>query len=153
MQLKTVGGQPTQQLVEIAYKVVLEPSERLTTDHVIRNKDIPSTGSQIVPQFDELKKAMEALRQRVALLLEYIGRVEKGDIKSDPEIMKALQGVTNRLPTMASENFEENFFTVWLFSFPFFSYILFNIFLGIGNVQRNDDDLFGWNDESGNESK
>jgi len=111
MELKLVKEKTEQVFVELSFKVYSEPAERLTTDHVMRNKDIATKGSQIVPQFDEMKNAMMSLQQRIELLIEYLKAVEDKKVSRNREVLELIQGVTNRLPTMNSEKFREDFST------------------------------------------
>jgi len=109
MELKVVKDKTDQVFVELPFKVYSEPAERLTTDHVMRNKDVATKGSQIVPQFDEMKNAMVSLQQRIELLIEYLTAVETKKVAPNREVLELIQGVTNRLPTMSSEKFREDF--------------------------------------------
>jgi len=111
MELKVVKEKTEQVFVDLAFKVYSEPAERVTTDHVMRNKDIAVKGSQIVPQFEELRNAMGSLQERMELLIEYLNAVESKKVAPNREVLELIQGVTNRLPTMKSEKFREDFST------------------------------------------
>jgi len=111
MELKVVKDKTEQEFAELPFKVYSEPAERVATDHVMRNKDIATKGSQIVPQFDELKNAMVSLQQRIELLIDYLNAVESKKVAPNREVLELIQGVINRLPTMNSEKFREDFST------------------------------------------
>jgi COP9 signalosome complex subunit 6 len=97
--------------VELAFKIISSPAERVATDHVLQNKDIVTTGSQIVPEFAILKNAVGALRARIALLIEYLVAVETGKVEADSDILRNIESVCNRLPVMTNEKFNEDFFS------------------------------------------
>ena len=77
-------------------------------------------GSQIAPTFNTLTQATQALQSRVKLLVDYLEAVEKGKVKADETILRNIQTVCNRLPTMSSEQFKDDFFSVLVFCFLFF---------------------------------
>ena len=150
MELRTVGDVQANVFVELPFKLVSDPAERLTVDHIIQDKDVPTKGSQVVRPYETLRNAIGSLQARIKLLAEYLERVENGKIKENPEILKNIQSVCNRLPTMTNEKFKQDFFTVELFYLCFYCYfyffLLFCLFVNwykfIGNGKWNDDDLF-----------
>lgn len=111
MELRTVKEVTTNVFVELGYKVVSDPAERLTVDHIIQDKDVPTKGSQVVRPYETLKNAIGSLQARIELLCEYLNRVENGKIEGNPEILKSIQSICNRLPTMTNEKFKQDFFT------------------------------------------
>lgn len=48
-ELKTVKDQNRTVFVELGFKVLSDPSERLTIDHIIQDKDEVTKGSAVVP--------------------------------------------------------------------------------------------------------
>merc|ERR1712048_124067 len=96
--------------VSLGYKVVSDPAERLTTDHIVQDKDIPTKGSAIVPAYDTLKNAMKALRARIAVLVNYLDSVESGKDKANLQILRSIESVCSRLPIMTNDKFNEDFF-------------------------------------------
>lgn len=110
LELKVVKDSAnTMQFVELPFKIVSEPAERVATDHIINDKEGASKGSQIVPEFETLKNATKSLQHRVKLLIDYLDAVEKGKIKPDQGILQGINSVCNRLPTMVNEKFQEDF--------------------------------------------
>ncbi|ETO28614.1 COP9 signalosome, subunit CSN6 [Reticulomyxa filosa] len=141
MELKVAKEKTDQVFVELPFKVYSEPAERLTTDHVIRNKDIATKGSQIVPAFDEMKNAMVSLQQRIQLLIEYLNAVESKKVAPNREVLELIQGVTNRLPTMSSEKFSDDFSTVlflekMIYIYIHISKICIGIFLFVCDIKE-----------------
>jgi len=65
------------EFVELPFKIVSELAERVTTDHIINDKEGAVKGSQIVPEFETLKTATISLQQRIKLLVDYLDAVEK----------------------------------------------------------------------------
>mmetsp|Transcript_55096 Transcript_55096/g.87910 ORF Transcript_55096/g.87910 Transcript_55096/m.87910 type:complete len:305 (+) Transcript_55096:64-978(+) len=96
--------------VELPYKVVSDPAERLTTDHIIQDKDIPTKGSAVVPAYDTLKTSLLALRARIAVLVDYLDSIETGKDKPNLQILRSIESVCNRLPIMTNEKFNADFF-------------------------------------------
>jgi len=103
--------------VSLGYKVVSDPAERLTTDHIIQDKDIPTKGSAIVPAYDTLLKALVALRARIKVCVDYLDSLEttgdeqkKNDEKPNFEILRSIESVCNRLPIMTNDKFNADFF-------------------------------------------
>ena len=90
--------------------MVSDPAERLTTDHVIQDKDIPTKGSAIVPAYDTLKNALIALRSRIAVLVDYLDSIEKGKDKPNLQILRSIESVCNRLPIMTNDKFNADFY-------------------------------------------
>lgn len=111
MEMQLVNDQPQQKFAELQFKVVSDPSERLAGDHILRNKDLPTKGSQIEPRFDELVMSVKSLRTRIKLLIDYLDKLENKKIEGNINILQSIQAVTNGLPTMTSEKFREDFFT------------------------------------------
>eukprot|EP01083_Nonionella_stella_P271764 921158_1 len=96
--------------VSLGYKVVSDPAERLTTDHIIQDKDIPTKGSAIVPAYDTLKKALIALRSRIAVLVDYLDSIENNKDKPNLQILRSIESVCNRLPIMTNDKFNKDFY-------------------------------------------
>lgn len=111
METKMIKDNATHVFVALPFKVVSDPAERLTVDHIIQDKDVPTKGSQIVPPYETLKNAVNALQSRVKLLVEYLSQVEQGKVKPNQEILKNIQTVCNRLPAMNNEKFSDDFFS------------------------------------------
>jgi len=109
MEMKIVKEVPKTVFIDLPFKVVSEPAERVTTDHIIQDKDVVSKFSQIVPHFETFQTAIEALQQRIQLLISFLEKVENNEIEGNQEILKNIQGVCNRIPTMVNEKFEEDF--------------------------------------------
>mmetsp|Transcript_19118 Transcript_19118/g.30400 ORF Transcript_19118/g.30400 Transcript_19118/m.30400 type:complete len:300 (-) Transcript_19118:126-1025(-) len=96
--------------VELTYTVVSDPAERLTTDHIIQDKDIPTKGSAAVPAYDELKNALLALRARIAVLVDYLDHIEKGKEAANLQILRSIESVCNRIPLNTNDKFSEDFY-------------------------------------------
>lgn len=111
LELKMVKDVATNVFVELPYKVVSDAAERLATDHILQDKDVPTKGSQIVRPFETLQGAISALRSRIQLLVEYLTQVEKGKVEANNDILKNIQSVCNRLPIMTNEKFQDDFFS------------------------------------------
>jgi len=95
--------------VELGFKVLSDPAERLTIDHIIQDKDIQTKGSAVVPAVDTLKNAMSALRARIAVLVEYLDLVETGKEAANLEILRSIESVCSRLPIMTNDKFNADF--------------------------------------------
>merc|ERR1719410_541990 len=109
-ELKQEKDQNRTVFVSLGYKVVSDPAERLTTDHIVQDKDIPTKGSAIVPAYDTLKNAMKALRARIAVLVDYLDSIERGKDKPNLQILRSIESVCSRLPIMTNDKFNEDFF-------------------------------------------
>lgn len=96
--------------VELGFKVVSDPAERLTTDHILQDKDVPTSGSAVVPAYDTLKGSMAALRARIAVLVDYLDSVEKGKDEANLDILRSIESVCNRLPIMTNDKFNQDFY-------------------------------------------
>jgi len=96
--------------VELGFKVVSDPAERLTTDHILQDKDVPTSGSAVVPAYDTLKNSMAALRARIAVLVDYLDSVEKGADTANLDILRSIESVCNRLPIMTNDKFNRDFY-------------------------------------------
>jgi len=108
-ELKIVkNGENELRFASLPFKVVSELSERVTTDHIIQNREGAATGSQIAPEFDTLKNALGSLRQRVQLLVDYLTAIETGKVQPNQNILQGINSVCNRLPTMVHEKFKQD---------------------------------------------
>lgn len=107
-ELRQVNNSNQTIFISLPFKVVSDPSERLTTDHIIQNKDVPYKGSVIVPQYDTLINALKSLRVRLKVLVDYLGN--NNNKNKDLEVLRKIESVTNRLPLMTNEKFNEDFF-------------------------------------------
>merc|ERR1719410_3247818 len=108
-ELKTEKNQNRTVFVELGFKVQSDPSERLTIDHIIQDKDEVTKGSAVVPAVDTLKNAMSALRARIAVLVEYLDFVEKEKEEANLEILRSIESVCSRLPIMTNDKFNHDF--------------------------------------------
>jgi len=95
--------------VELGFKVLSDPAERLTIDHIIQDKESQTKGSAVVPAVDTLKNAMSALRARIAVLVEYLDLVERGKEAANLEILRSIESVCSRLPIMTNDKFNADF--------------------------------------------
>lgn len=109
-ELKQEKDQNRTVFVSLGYKVVSDPAERLTTDHIVQDKDVPTKGSAIVPAYDTLVRALKALRSRIAVLVNYLDSIEKGKDKPNLEILRSIESVCNRLPIMTNDKFNQDFY-------------------------------------------
>eukprot|EP00486_Rosalina_sp_Unknown_P007145 CAMPEP_0201572712 /NCGR_PEP_ID=MMETSP0190_2-20130828/16139_1 /ASSEMBLY_ACC=CAM_ASM_000263 /TAXON_ID=37353 /ORGANISM="Rosalina sp." /LENGTH=303 /DNA_ID=CAMNT_0047998823 /DNA_START=84 /DNA_END=995 /DNA_ORIENTATION=- len=109
-ELKQEKDQNRTVFVELPYKVVSDPAERLTTDHIIQDKDIPTKGSAVVPAYDTLKRALISLRVRIAVCVDYLDSLEKGKDTPNLEILRSIESVCSRLPIMTNDKFNADFF-------------------------------------------
>jgi len=109
-ELRTEKNQNRTVFAELGFKVLSDPSERLTIDHIIQDKDEVTKGSAVVPAVDTLKNAMSALRARIAVLVEYLDFVEKEKEEANLEILRSIESVCSRLPIMTNDKFNQDFY-------------------------------------------
>jgi len=103
------GDKVSNDFVQTAYKIESEEAERVTAVHcakVISNVD---TGSVVPPHYTGLRGAVETLNTRVKVIHQFLKDVQQGKVEADHKILRQVKGLCNRLPTMNSPDFKNDF--------------------------------------------
>jgi len=111
--LHVAAGKKTSKFVSSPYKLVSDEGERVTVVHCanVITGDEGKEQSLVVTPYASLKKAIQALQERLRLLVKFLVDVQAGKIPEDQKILRQLKALCNRLPTMDSEIFKEDFFS------------------------------------------
>jgi len=67
--------------------------------------------SQVVTPYVSLKKAVQALQERLRLLVKFLGDVQAGKVPEDQKILRQIKALVSRLPTMDSPLFKDDLFS------------------------------------------
>jgi len=109
-ELHVVGDKTTKEWVKSAYKVDSDEAERVTAVHCAKVvSDENKEQSAIVPQLTSLHKAITSLNQRIKALHSYLQDVRAGKVVADQKILREIKGLCNRLPTMDTADFKQDF--------------------------------------------
>jgi len=103
-------GNTTNALVKTKFEIQADEAERITAVHcakVVTGGD--QTGSVLLPHFSSLAKAIGQLNSRVSVLHKFLSDVQAAKQKPDQKILREIKGLCNRLPTMDSPQFSDDF--------------------------------------------
>jgi len=104
-------GTTTNALVKTKFEIQADEAERITAVHcakvVVGGGD--QAGSVLLPHFVTLSKAIGQLNSRVSVLHKFLSDVQSGKQKPDQKILREIKGLCNRLPTMDSPQFTDDF--------------------------------------------
>jgi len=96
--------------VENKYQIVSGDEERVSIDHI---NVVTQTGDAkhtlLLTQLTNQRNAIKMLTERIKILYKYIEDVEAGKIQPNHEILRQIAGVCNRLPTISSKEFKNEF--------------------------------------------
>jgi len=108
--IDVVNGKSQMLFVENKYQIVSGDEERVSIDHI---NVVTQTGDAkhtlLLTQLTNQKNAIKMLRERIKILYKYIEDVEAGKIPPNHEILRQIAGVCNRLPTISSKEFKNEF--------------------------------------------
>jgi len=108
--IDVVNGQSQMLFVENKYQIVSGDEERVAIDHI---NVVTQTGeakhSLLLTQLTNQRNAIKMLSDRIKILYKYIEDVETGKIPPNHEILRQIAGVCNRLPTISSKEFKNEF--------------------------------------------
>nr|CAG4650279.1 EOG090X08T4 [Sida crystallina] len=108
-----VNGEATMLFVELSYTLATEEAERIGVDHVARMATAgdANESSQVAEQLQAQHNAVKMLSNRVRLILEFIRAMERGEVPKSHEVLREAKSLTNRLPVLNSELFQEKYYT------------------------------------------
>jgi len=104
-----VGDKTTTEFVGTAFKIESEEAERVTAVHCAKVITTVEAGSVVTPHYLTLTKAINNLNSRIKILHQYLRDVAAGKIEADHKLLRQIKGMCNRLPTMQSLDFKEDF--------------------------------------------
>ncbi|KAI8818521.1 maintenance of mitochondrial structure and function-domain-containing protein [Fimicolochytrium jonesii] len=105
-----VGGQAQLLFLPSQYKIETGEAERIAVDHVAHaTNDGAEAGSGLIAQLTGQRNAIKMLHSRISLLHKYVADVEQGRLPRDHNIMRQIGSLCNRLPTIDSPDFREEF--------------------------------------------
>lgn len=92
------------------FEISADEAERITAVHCAKVGVGHAKGeSALVPHLNTLSKSIGMLNTRVAVLHKFLADTQSGKIKHDHKILRDLKGMCNRLPTMESPEFNDDF--------------------------------------------
>ncbi|KNC99284.1 uncharacterized protein SPPG_05538 [Spizellomyces punctatus DAOM BR117] len=105
-----VGGQAQLLFLKSQYKIETGEAERIAVDHVAHVTNASTDkGSTLITHLVGQRNAIKMLHARIRLIHEYVSDVESGKIPRDHNIMRQIASLANRLPTIDSPEFQEEF--------------------------------------------
>jgi len=108
--IHVVGDQTRKEFVKVPFKIESDEAERVTATHCAKvvtdeNKD----QSVVASHYATYIKAIQALHGRLKVLHKFVSDIKEGKIKADQRILRDLKGLCNRLPTMDTSDFKQDF--------------------------------------------
>jgi COP9 signalosome complex subunit 6 len=107
--ISVVGDKAKTEFTKTPYEIFSDEAERITAVHCAKVLTDDVGGSVVGPHYATLHKAIKMLNQRVKVLLQILSDMDTGKLKPDHRIMRDIKGLCNRLPTMDSREFKEDF--------------------------------------------
>ncbi|KAG4098405.1 Mov34-domain-containing protein [Neocallimastix lanati (nom. inval.)] len=108
--IDVVNGQSQMLFVQNKYQIVSGDEERIAIDHI---NVVTQTGDAkhtlLLTQLTNQRNAIKMLTDRIKVLYKYIEDVEAGKILPNHEILRQIAGICNRLPTISSKEFKNEF--------------------------------------------
>jgi COP9 signalosome complex subunit 6 len=105
-----VGDKTTRDFVKTPFKIDSDEAERVTAVHCAKvvtddNKD----QSTVAPHYATISKAITMLRDRIKVLHQFLKDVASNKVKADQKVLREIKGLCNRLPTMDTPDFKQEF--------------------------------------------
>jgi COP9 signalosome complex subunit 6 len=107
-EVKVVEGATVNSFKQCSYEIFSDEAERITAVHCAKIGG-GDESSALSGQFINLSKAIGTLNTRVAILQKFLSDTKSGLIKPDHKILRAVKALCQRLPTMDSPAFTEDF--------------------------------------------
>jgi len=95
--------------VQTKYYVAADEAERITVVHCAKSVSQSQSGSSLTPHLSTLHKAISSLNQRTKLIHQFLTDVKNGVIVADQSLLREIKGLCNRLPTIDSAQFKQDF--------------------------------------------
>jgi len=111
--VKIVGDKRTTDFIKTPFKITSDEAERVTVVHCARviTGDEGKEQSAVITPYTTLKKSMISLNDRLKILAKFLDDVQKGKVKADQKVLRKIKALCNRLPTMNSSAFRDDFFS------------------------------------------
>jgi len=109
-ELRLVNEIPTQLFVKMNYKIETGEAERISVDHVAKISPTGTgTGSALTSHLMGVHNAIGMLNTRVKILLTFLEATKSGKIPRDQSLLRSLASLTNQLPAIDSQGFQQDF--------------------------------------------
>lgn len=92
----------------IPFYIETELSEQIAVDGIIRATS-STNQSELIPHYGKLRKAIELLKSKIDILRVYVNAVNSGKIERDECILRSINGLIHRLPSIESLSFVEEY--------------------------------------------
>jgi len=103
------GSKMTTEFVQTAFKIESEEAERVTAVHCAKVITNVESGSVVTPHYSTLVKAIGSLNVRIKVIHQFLKDVSQNKIAVDHKILRSIKAMCNRLPTMNSHGFKDDF--------------------------------------------
>uniref|UniRef100_A0A7S1HE50 COP9 signalosome complex subunit 6 n=1 Tax=Hemiselmis andersenii TaxID=464988 RepID=A0A7S1HE50_HEMAN len=107
-ELHIIDDTPTFTLAKSTYKLKSEDAERISVDQVSRLSQggAGSGSSALSSHLNSLNSAITMLQKRVLQILKPLEGMERGEIPMDHNMLRQVQALCNRLPTVDTTEFD-----------------------------------------------
>jgi len=111
--VRIVGDKRKSEFVTTPFKITSDEAERVTVVHCARviTGDEGKEQSAVVTPYTTLKKSTTSLNDRLRILVKFLEDVKTGKVKADQKVLRKVKALCNRLPTMNSPAFRDDFFS------------------------------------------
>lgn len=97
--------------VQLDYTLATEEAERIGVDHVARmSSGDTGDNSAVAEHLQAQHSAIKMLHNRIALILQYIQAVEKGEVPKDHDVLREVYSLCYRLPVLSTLRFKEDYY-------------------------------------------
>ncbi|PVD19165.1 hypothetical protein C0Q70_21730 [Pomacea canaliculata] len=108
-----VSGEATVLFVQLDYTLATEEAERIGVDHVARmSSGDTGDNSAVAEHLQAQHSAIKMLHNRIALILQYIQAVEKGEVPKDHDVLREVYSLCYRLPVLSTLRFKEDYYNI-----------------------------------------
>ncbi|CAG8440894.1 8055_t:CDS:2 [Acaulospora morrowiae] len=107
-----IDGQAHTLFIKSQYKIETGEAERIAVDHVAHTVlGEGGEGSSLIAHLTTQRNAIQMLHTRIKLLHQYLDLTNSNQAPVDHDILRQIAGLCNRLPTIDSLDFKQEFLT------------------------------------------
>ncbi|RIB24156.1 COP9 signalosome complex subunit 6A [Gigaspora rosea] len=107
-----IEGQAHTLFIKSQYKIETGEAERIAVDHVAHTTlGEGGEGSSLIAHLTTQRNAIQMLHTRIKLLHNYLDLINSKQTPVDHDILRQIAGLCNRMPTIDSADFKQEFLT------------------------------------------
>jgi len=107
-----IDGQAQTLFIKSQYKIETGEAERISVDHVAHTTlGEGGEGSSLIAHLTTQRNAIKMLHTRIKILHQYLVNAKTDESCIDHDVLRQIAGLCNRLPTIDSADFRQEFLT------------------------------------------